>query len=192
MGHKEFLAYSKAVSTSELGEILGLSTRRIQQLANDDAFVKLGRGQFDLKKSIKKYIDYEVEKRTPVIDEEKLDPTAESALWTRERRKKTELEVKIIQGDLHRSKDVERIMNDMLAAFRARILALPNKMAPQLIMLPDIQVIKDKLHQEVIEAMKELSNYDPNVFYDYSTDKLFLEEDETESEKEKEVLNDGE
>lgn len=188
MAYKDFVVKAKAVTTAEISEMLGVSVRRIQQLAKDDALVKLGHGKFDLTKSIKRYVDYLVETRAPMEeDEEKLNPAVERALWTREKRKKTELEVKIIKGELHRSKDVERITGDMLASFRARLLNLPDKVAPLLIAKTDLQDINDTVRLAVYEALNELAEYDPEVYYDYSTDKLFLEKDEDEEEDEDEM-----
>ncbi|ECD6517263.1 hypothetical protein E2329_22560 [Salmonella enterica subsp. enterica] len=182
MKDKDFMVPGYIVSTAEISEMIGLSDRRIQQLTRDGALIKVGHGKYDLKKSIKQYIEYSVEKRVATVkvdDDDEIDGALEAALWTREKRKKTELEVKIIQGDLHRSKDVERIMNETLGAVRAGLLSLPSKIAPQLIAIEDIPLIKSILTREVKEIMSELSQYDKSRFYQYSTDKLFIEEEET-------------
>lgn len=173
--NKDFIDEDYIVSTQQISEILALSPRRIQQLTHEGALFKVGHGKYDLRRSIKEYIDSQIEKVTPV---DEIDNNVEQALLTRARREKTELEVKIIKGELHRSKDVEKVMNDMLGAFRARLLALPSKMAPQVLGETELPVIKDKLKLAVLEAMNELSNYDPHVFYDQSSDKMFLEEEE--------------
>lgn len=44
----------KTVSQKEFSEILGVSTARIRQLDKEDAFEKVGRGKYDLTKSIQK------------------------------------------------------------------------------------------------------------------------------------------
>ena len=67
-------------------------------------------------------------------------------------------------------------MNDMLGAFRARILSIPSKFSPQLVGLTEIPPIKVVLKQAVHEALEELSDYDPMVFYDISKDKMLLED----------------
>ncbi|MGO4890303.1 hypothetical protein ACJ2A9_21350 [Anaerobacillus sp. MEB173] len=177
------------VTTKEISEILSLSTRRIQQLANENALVKSSRGKFDLPASIIAYIDYLVEKEKP---DEELDKYEEEAKWTRARRQKTELELQIMKGELHRSEDVKRVMNDMLGAFRARLLSLPSKTSPQILGKTDIPAIKEILKDAVYEAMNELSDYDPHVFYDYSKDKLYLDDEELEEEPEENELADKE
>lgn len=161
------------VTTSEISEIFGISTRRVQQLAKDGVFVRVGHGQFDLPASVNSFIEYRLD---DTKDEGVLDKSTEEAMWTRARRQKTELELQIMRGDLHRSEDVRRVMNDMLGAFRARILSIPSKFSPQLVGLTEIPPIKVVLKQAVHEALEELSDYDPMVFYDISKDKMLLED----------------
>jgi hypothetical protein len=55
------------------------------------------------------------------------DKTTEEALWTRARRQKAELELQIMRGELHRSDDAKRVMNDMLGAFRGKLFFYPRK-----------------------------------------------------------------
>ena len=180
MSRKVFGDDAYIISTQQISEILGLSPRRVQQLTLEGALVKVAHGKYDLRRSIKQYIESMTEKASPNDDE--LDGGREMALWTRAKREKTELEVKIIKGELHRSADVERVMNDMLGAFRARLLSLPSKMAPQVLGKTEIPVIKEQLKEAVFEAMNELANYDPLVFYDASSDKMFLEMEDTSME----------
>ncbi|WP_185766795.1 type IV toxin-antitoxin system AbiEi family antitoxin domain-containing protein [Niallia circulans] len=182
MPRKESGEIAKVVTTAEISEILGVSKRRIQQFADDGALVRLSRGYYDLPQSINKFIEYQISKALP--SDSKIDKEEEMALWTRAKKEKTQLEVQIIKGELHRSEDVKRIMNDMLIAFRQKTLSLPSKMAPQLIMVEDLQVIKDLLKNSVIELLTELKDYDPSVFYEISKDKMFLNgEDEDEDDE---------
>lgn len=179
MTPKAFEDKSYIVTTQQISEIFGMTPRNIQLLTNKGVFVKVAHGKYDLRESIKKYVESLLEKAGPADGE--IDNHKENGLWIRARREKTELEVKIIKGELHRSVDVERVMNDMLGAYRARLLSLPSKMAPQLIAHTDIPIIKDKLKDAILEAMQELANYDPHVFYDTSSDRMFLEKDDEDS-----------
>lgn len=175
MKGKESANNSYTVTSKEISEILGLSDRRIRQLANDGALVRVSHGKFDLSASIRAYIDFNINKEK---SESEIDKTEEEAKWTRARREKTELEVKIIKGELHRSADVERVMNHMLGAFRGKLLSLPSKIAPQLLAKTDINIVKDKLKDAVYEAMTELADYDHSTFYTKDAEKLFSEDDE--------------
>ncbi|WP_121614778.1 hypothetical protein [Virgibacillus halodenitrificans] len=158
------------VTTKELSEILNLSPRRIQQLTKESALVRSARGKYDLPSSIQAYIEYMNE-----VPDEELDKVEEETLWTRARRQKAELELKIMQGEVHRSEDVESVMNDMLGAFRSQLLVIPGKVAPQLIAETDVEVIKDTVKKYVYEAMQELADYDPHVFYAKSKDRLSID-----------------
>lgn len=178
---KESGNISKVVTTAEISEILGVSKRRIQQFAEDGALVRLNRGYYDLPASIQKYIEYQTAKNMP---SDEIDKDVEQALWTRAKKEKTQLEVQIIKGELHRSEDVKRIMNDMLMAFRQRSLSLPTKVAPQLIMIEDIQAIKDILKIAIVELLTELKDYDPTAFYEISKDKMFLNEEDEDEDNE--------
>ena len=160
-------------TTAQLAEILGLSDRRIQQLVKVGAIPKLDRNQYDLAAAIQSYLEFI--KLQYEDTETELDLKKEKALLTRANRHKVELELKIMRGELHRAEDVERVMNDMLASFRARCLAIPTKAAPLIVGQEDLVIIQDIIKKEIHEALSELSDYDPDVFYSQSKDKLVLE-----------------
>lgn len=174
----------KVVTTAEISEILGFSDRRIRQLVDENALVRIGHGKFDLSASIQAYISYLVEKEKPTGE---IDKTEEEALWTRARRQKAELELQIIKGEVHRAEDVKRVMNNMLIAFRSRVLAIPSKISPLLIAKTDINVIKLILKDAVYEALTELSEYNPHAFYAESKDKIYLDSDENDEDESEEI-----
>jgi len=180
LSDKDLKGKTVVVSTAEISEILGLSDRRIRQLEKEDALVKINRGKYDLKASVQRYIEYI--KAQAEKTEEELDLTKEKTLLTRANRQKVELELQIMRGELHRSEDVRRVMNNMLGAFRARVLAIPSKTAPQLLSQTDLAVVQDIIKKEVYEALQELSEYDPHVFYAQSKDKLAIDIEEEDNE----------
>ena len=164
----------ETVSQAQLSVILGISTSRIRQLDKENALVKIGRGKYDLPKSIQKYIEFQISKATAETEDE-LNKLKEDTLWTRARRMKSEMEYKIMAGELHRSEDIKEVMNDMLARFRSQLLAFPTKAAPKVIGVTEIMVVRETLKEEIYELMQELSNYDPDVFYEKSDDKIYVE-----------------
>jgi phage terminase Nu1 subunit (DNA packaging protein) len=167
----------RIVSTKELAEILGLSDRRVRQLENEGSLVKIGRGKFDLAASIQKYIDT-IKERS--LSDDEIDLNKEKTLLTRANRMMAEMELKIIQGEVHRSEDIEKVMNDMLSSFRAQLLVIPGKAAPRLIDQTEIEPIKAILKNYIFEALQELSEYDPTVFYDKSKSKIIIEDKSSE------------
>lgn len=174
------------VTTSELSEILNLTTRRIQQLTQEDALVRVSRGKYDLAASIKSYIEYSSEK-----PEEELSKYDEEAKWTKARREKAELELQIMRGEVHRSDDVRRVMYNMLGAFKAKLLSLPSKAAGQLQGQTDFNKISGILKDRVYEALNELSEYDPHVFYAESKDNLAIDDEDEDVEALEESQGDG-
>lgn len=182
MKNKDSASNYHIVKTDIICEILGFTPRRIQQLAKENALVRVAHGQYDLPASIQKYIEYITEVDT--LGDGELDKTQEEAKWVVAKRKKTELELQIMKGELHRSEDVQLVMSDMLGNFRAKLLAIPSKIAPQLLGKTEIMTVKEILKEAVYEAMDELSDYDPNAFYQYSKDNILLDDAEEDEELE--------
>jgi phage terminase Nu1 subunit (DNA packaging protein) len=176
LAYKDSTNVKEVITQSKLALMFGISTSRIRQLDKEEAFVKVGRGKYDLAQSIQSYIAYQVEKKSASEDDD-LNKLKEETLWTRSRRKKSELEYKIMTGELHRSEDVEAVMNSMLASFRSQLLAFPTKAAAKITGMTEIMQVQEALKKEIYELMQELSDYDPDEFYKRSRDKIFVDED---------------
>jgi hypothetical protein len=58
---------------------------------------------------------------------------------------------------------VVKAWESVLHACRAKMLAVPTKMAPVLAGTSDVNVIKERLDEAVREALEELANYNPSV-----------------------------
>lgn len=162
-------------SAKQLSELLNITDRRIQQLTKEGVIVKAARGKYKVMESVAGFIRYLQDKNG---DNDELDYNTEHALLERAKRQKAELQLAVMKGEVHRSKDVELVMNDMVASFRARILAIPTKLAPQLESIRELTKIRDVMTREMIEALTELSEYDPQVFYARSEDYVELTDDE--------------
>lgn len=72
--------------------------------------------------------------------------------------------------------EIRRVMNDMLSAFRQRILSIPTKAAPRLMGITELAVIQDILRKEVHEGLSELADYNAEAFYRQSKDRLVLDD----------------
>lgn len=171
------------VSSTVLSNLFGLTTRRIRQLENEGVIQKIARGKYSLQDNIKSYITYikaSADLKKNKIEEGKIDYDEEHALLERRKREKMELELAAMRGTMHYSEDVERVMNDMLSNFKAKILALPSRAAPRLITLSTIADIQEVLQNEVLDALNEMSQYNPNDFY--SDEYVDVLDDEVENE----------
>lgn len=176
MSNQRFELGDGIVTSAELAKILGFSTARIRQLEAEKAFKKVGHGKYNLNETISSYVEYK--ERLLVEDDADLDKLREETLWIRARRLKSEAEYNIMSGDLHRSSDVEAVMNKMMEFFRSQLLSFPTRSAPKVCGEKDINVVREVLKDDIKEVMQVLSDYDPNIFYDQSDDKIFVESPE--------------
>jgi len=165
-------------NTKQLAEAFEMTPRRVQQLAEEGVFPKAGRGKYLAIECIKNYTrSLQAKTGSGTVD---LD--YERALHERAKREKTELQLAVMKGEMHRSEDVEYVMNDMIAAFRSRILSLPAKVSPRLAGKKEIPVILEILTTEVRDALNELSEYSAPVFYQRSKEYVELDQEDEETE----------
>jgi phage terminase Nu1 subunit (DNA packaging protein) len=171
------------VGTSTLAKILDVTDRRVRQLVDEGIINKVKNGSYELIPTLKKYLLYIKTKSDNQIDNShsEKDYQIEKTMHERAKRKIAELDLAQMQGKLHDATDIEREMTKMLAAFRAKILSIPSKIAPQLIAQSEISIIESILETEVYNALSELSEYDPELFQnDKYVGELELDEDQTE------------
>lgn len=72
-----------------------------------------------------------------------------------------ELELSKIRNELAIVEDVVKAWEDVLAAMKAKLLAIPTKLGPALAAENDASVIQTRLEDEIKECLDELSNYEP-------------------------------
>ena len=155
------------VTEAELAEYLGLSTRRIRQLFKEGIAIKSQRGKYDLKESVKKYINTlrdREKKQNDNLEKLKISKEAESLMHERLKKRKTELVVLQMEKKMHTSEDVEHFWNAMVMAAKSRLTSIPVKVAPSLVGLEDRKEIQSILKREVSDALSELANYDIEQF----------------------------
>ncbi len=155
------------VSASVLADIIGVSDRRVRQMAEAGIIVRAAKGRYKLVDSLKTYlltIKLAAEGVGVELADGEIDLNEEKAIHERVKRHISELKLQIMKGDLHKAEDVESVMMDMLTAFRTRMLNIPSKTAPSL-ENRDAVFIKDRLTGEIVEALNELKDYDPKAFY---------------------------
>lgn len=153
------------VSTDVLADLLGYTRQRINQLAREGVLEKQAPGRFLLKLNIKKYLDFV---RTGQMTDEEEEAAKqyweEKALHEKAKRQIAELKLAKLKNQLHDAADVEMVMTNMLTTFRNRILAIPQKVAPKIIGMKNLAEISEAINMELLEALTELSDYDPAMF----------------------------
>lgn len=156
------------VNAAVLSDLIGVSERRIRQLAAEGIIKRAAKGRYNLLESIKNFIlqlRLSADAATMDNPDGELDFNEEKALHERVKRHIAELKYQTMKGELHKAEDVQKVMVDMLTAFKTRILNIPSKVSPILANRSEIGYIKDVLTKEVLEALNELKDYDPKMFY---------------------------
>ena len=116
---------------------------------------KTDKGLFVLETTAREIIAAERNK-----DQKPPDYTTERAKLMRAKRKNEEYELRVKQGELHRTEDIEEVAARILVGFKSRITAIPSRAAPQVAKMDDTTEIFDFLKKLTDEALEELSNFD--------------------------------
>ena len=159
-------------STAIVAKLFNLTERRVQQLAKDgiiDGRKVDGAYQFDLLPTVQKYIAYLSDKangrdtKNKKVEEEKL--TAEADL-KRAKADMADLQLKELQGKMHRSEDVEAITTALVYTIRSMIIALPGRLAVDVAAAQTAPEASEIIRRECFAVLEELSNYkyDPDEY----------------------------
>lgn len=148
------------VPVASLARLFNLTERRIQQMARDGIIPKPEKGKYDLIGCTRSYIKY-LQDRASGRDVETHDAYLERARLLKAQADKTELEVKSLNGEVIPTDQAELLWSGLVAAFRAKMLALPSRCALRVMNLKTYPEIEGCLKEHVYEALTELSRYDP-------------------------------
>lgn len=167
------------VNTTAIAKMFGVTDRRVRQFVEEGVIDRIGHGRYDVSDTVLKYVTH-LRLSNDQLDQSDITESLdyEKYLHEKAKREKAEIELAHIKGRMHTSTEVEKVMNNMLASFRARILAIPSKTAPSLIARDEISQIEQIIEVQVHEALSELSEYDPKMFMDARDE----EEEEDEQE----------
>ena len=153
------------VPKNQLAEIFGVSAHTIRFWIDDGLPVveRTGSGagrhnQYDTH-AVTTWLENRAAKKQDVID------------YNEERARKTKLEADKLALDLLKMQrelihvdDIERAWGSLVAAFRARVLSLPSRIASQVLTMTSAFDVEAFIRQQVYEALSELSKdaeYDP-------------------------------
>lgn len=142
------------VGAPELGQWLGLTPRRIQQLVHESVLDREARGKYNLKNCVQAYTKYQDSQimRTGAsgeLGEERL-------LAARLERKRKELEFAELQGRLITVDHHEEILQKAFSLVRANIRNLPGSLAPRLAGLDDPRDVQRILVPALDDALRAI------------------------------------
>ena len=158
-------ADSPTVEVGTLSKLFNLTAVRVQQLASDGVVVKHARGKYDLWASIRNYIKFLQERKVNQwsgAEGEKEGYAEHRSRLTKAKADKAEVEAALIKGTAHDAQAVAAVWQDMIGNARAKLLALPTKLAAQLEGMT-IAERQDAIQAAVAQALTELSEYSPEA-----------------------------
>lgn len=161
--------FAVRVPAKVMAEILGVGDRQVRNLAEEGILVRNSHGKYLFLQSVKNYIlnlklAKAGEKIGCQLDKGNLDWEQEKAKHEHLKSMITEINLQLIKGQVHKSEDVGRVITDMFAKFRSKMLALPAGIAPRL-WKKTKEEITDALRIGIEDALNELANYNPADYY---------------------------
>jgi len=163
--YKRPAADSPTTNVETLADLFNMTGVRVQQLAVEGVVIKHARGRYDLWQSIRNYIRYLQERKVNQwtgTEGEQDGYTQHRARLTKAKADKAEVEAALIKGTAHEAQAVAAVWSDMVANTRAKLLALPTKLAAQLEGMT-IAERQSAIHTVVLQALTELSEYSPEA-----------------------------
>lgn len=147
----------KIVSKAELAKILGKDEKTIFRWLKEGMPVeKQGARGTPSKFDTQKVIEWLISRSNngKEMDAAKLRLTEAQA-------RKAELEADVLEGTLIPQEKVKATWTKMIASMRSRILALPSRLAPQLVAQREYKKVEKLLKETIYEALQEIADYDP-------------------------------
>lgn len=156
------------VTSKVLEALFGVADRTIRYLADNGIVKRDSHGKYLLMDSAKSYITTLKVGNTAKVRtddaKEELSLYTEKALHEHAKRQITEIKRQLIEGQVHKSEDVEAVMTDMFIKFREKMTAMPAKLARKLEGKDKLEIQKI-LRKEIGSALNELADYNPADFY---------------------------
>ena len=159
MAEREKVRAEAEVTTTELAAILGITARRVQQMAQDGTVIPVRRGYFQLGDAVQRYINFLAKPQVSEA-EQKLE-TARKQSEAQLKLSKAQLakmEVEELKGRLHRSEDVEAFTEDLIYTIRSALLSLPGRLSVDVAATSSPAEASECIRKEVHAIMRELSN----------------------------------
>lgn len=150
------------VSTTELACVLGITGRRIRQMAEDGLIEKVSKGRFLLCNCVQRYI------ASQSTEDQRLERARRAAEVTFKASKAqvAKMEADELKGTMHRSEDVAAMTEDLIYTVRGSLMALPGRLAVDVAAAATPAEAAEIIRKEVHALMRELANYqyDPEKY----------------------------
>lgn len=161
-------------STDIIAKLFDLNVRRVQQLAKEGILPAASQRpyKFDLLPTVKAYIRYlrdranGKEAKTADTVKAEADKLRAEADLKQSKAKIAELQLKELEGKMHRSEDVEALTNDLVYTARSMIMALPGRLAMDVVQAGSANEASALIRTECYKILDELAGYqyDPEAY----------------------------
>ena len=161
-------------STDIIAKLFDLDVRRVQQLAKEGILPAASQRpyKFDLLPTVKAYIRYlrdranGKEAKTADTVKAEADKLRAEADLKQSKAKIAELQLKELEGKMHRSEDVEALTNDLVYTARSMIMALPGRLAMDVVQAGSANEASALIRSECYKILDELAGYqyDPEAY----------------------------
>lgn len=141
------------LKTAELALLLGLTSRRVNQLAEDGVTVRAGHGEFDGPQSVQNYVASVANRAKD--GEAAIDKEREEARLKKEQADHFEFKNAKLRKELLPIDEVSRVWSEQIAEVRSGMLAVVSRVSQRLSLSPEDAVEIDK---EIREAMTKLAD----------------------------------
>lgn len=160
-------------STDIIAKLFDLDVRRVQ-LAKEGILPAASQRpyKFDLLPTVKAYIRYlrdranGKEAKTADTVKAEADKLRAEADLKQSKAKIAELQLKELEGKMHRSEDVEALTNDLVYTARSMIMALPGRLAMDVVQAGSANEASALIRTECYKILDELAGYqyDPEAY----------------------------
>jgi phage terminase Nu1 subunit (DNA packaging protein) len=142
-----------------IARLLDLSERRVQQLSREGVIPKAERGQYDLIGSVRGYVRY-LRDQALKAQAGAPDYAAERARFIRARADLAEMEAEEKRRSLIAADQIEAAWIAVLALLRTRLLALPDRLAPQAFEQSTVGDTRNLIRAAIREVLDDLAQPD--------------------------------
>ena len=186
-------------STQVIAKLFGVSTRRVEQLKTEGVIVGQGKPmKFDLLPTIQAYIRYlsdkayarEKKEALAALEEQKLQADVDIK---KAKAETAQLELKELQGKMHRAEDVEKIFTGHVLFLRSLLLAMPGKLAVDLSGEHTAAEQAERVKREVYYILNNLAEYryDPEEYKQLVMERQGWDVQQEDGENVKETTSGG-
>lgn len=151
-------------NADQLAKLLNVTVQQCYNLANSGTIPKPVDNTWNMSQCAHAYIKY-LQGRA---GEEKRAYAEERTRLTKAQADKTELELQILKAGVVHATTIQTVWGRMTGAARARLLALPYRLAQAALAATDFDSIETSAAELIAEALLELHDYNPADYLPHS------------------------